>query len=77
MGEGRYVWLYGANEANTKVFNRALLAKVSSSPDLFFGFYTHWYMIVEEPRGKKTIWDTTQCWEFVAYSIVAYTVEHD
>ncbi|CAM6012568.1 unnamed protein product [Sphagnum balticum] len=27
MGEGRYVWLYAANEANTKVFNRALLAK--------------------------------------------------
>lgn len=52
MGEGHHVWLYGANEANTKVFNRALLAKVSYSPDLFFGFYTHWYMIVEEPRER-------------------------
>jgi hypothetical protein len=25
---------------------------VSYSPDLFFGFYTHWYMIVEEPRER-------------------------
>jgi hypothetical protein len=77
MGEGRHVWLYGANEANTKVFNRALLAKVSSSPDLFFGFYTQLIHDCRRTKRKRTIWDTTQCWEFVAYSIVAYTVEHD